>query len=62
MTLCKPGSLNAKLNVFFFFLVGWLVGWLVQLRFFCLVGFVNFCFTLFLSSGSSLVRALTKHS
>ena len=29
MTLCKPGSLNAKLNDFFFFLVGWLVGWLV---------------------------------
>ena len=44
MTLCKPGSLNAKLNDFF--LVGWLVGWLVQLRLFCLVGFVFFllCF------------------
>ena len=39
MTLCKPGSLNVKLNDFFF-----LVGWLVQLRLFCLVGFVLFYF------------------
>ena len=57
MTLCKPGSLNAKLNDFFF-LVGWLVGSTEAFLF----GWFRFFFTLFLSSGSSLVRALTKYS
>ena len=57
MTLSKPGCLNAKLNDFFFFF--FLVGWF-NLGFF--VWFVSLCFTLFRSSGSCLVRALTKYS
>ena len=47
MTLCKPGSLNAKLNVFFF-LVGWLVGWLVGSTEVFLFGWFRFVLLCFL--------------
>lgn len=46
MTLCKPGSLNAKLNDFFFF--GWLVGWLAGSTEAFLFGWFRFVLLCFL--------------